>query len=419
MIGVIAFARGYRPDFTTGSLIPTGIIATSSSPRASKVYLNGVLKGVTDLNLTLPPGDYNVEVKRDGYHTWSKNIKLKGELVAIVDPVLFPINPSLSPLTNLGIVKAVAVDSTDNVLLFSETGDELKDGIYMFEASKRPLSFLPPLQTLILKKNIPISGEFHLKDSIVTFSPDYKQMIIEFPLAAEGDEKQSFSFIFSTNGENQTPFDTTVSKDSVLEAWTQEATQQNIKVLQTFPPDIAKIASDSFHMIGFSPDKTKLLYSPKESLELPRIIDPPLIASNQTQEERTIQKGKIYVYDKKEDKNFPISYNIDKDTNVTNPSSTPSLVRGSTGITPTPVPLDFDTANLPPVLWYVDSKHLIFSDGKQISAADYDGTNRKTVYSGPFDKSFIITTQDGKITVLANLNPANNPLPDLYLVGIR
>jgi hypothetical protein len=81
LAGFIGYSRGYRFDFEKKSILPTGIIATSSSPRASKVYVNGVLKGVTDLNLTLPPDRYFIEVKKEGYSTWSKEISLKGELV--------------------------------------------------------------------------------------------------------------------------------------------------------------------------------------------------------------------------------------------------------------------------------------------------------------------------------------------------
>jgi hypothetical protein len=50
---------------------------------------------------------------------------------------------------------------------------------------------------------------------------------------------------------------------------------------------------------------------------------------------------------------------------------------------------------------------------------DYDNSNRQAVYSGPFEANFFTTTSDGKIIVLANLNPEGNKLPDLYLVGIR
>lgn len=418
-IAVIAFARGYRPDLSTGSLTSTGIIATSSSPRASKVYVNGILKGVTDLNLTLAPGKYNVEVKRDGYHTWNKEITLRGELVAIVDPVLFPLNPSLTPLTNLGVVKAVNIENSHKVLIFTETGDPLKDGIYTFDTNQRSLSLFPPLSPIILKSDIPVVIPFNLKDSIVYFSPDYKKMIVEFVSFDELGGETKYAYMFNTNGENQAPLETTASKQNVLDAWEQEKAEQNIKILQTFPKEIAKIASDSMQVVSYSPDKKKFLYKAKQDIELPVIKQ--LIASNQTAEARSLKKDNLYVYDKEEDKNFAVPFNTDYEGDLLHtpaPTLTKPFVPRNMTMSPTPTPMIDDT-ELPPILWYFDSKHLILMENSRVSAMDYDGTNRKTVYSGPFSKSFLVNTADGKIVVLANLNPENNPLPDLYLVGIR
>jgi len=413
ILAVIAYARGYRPDLSSGTLTPTGIIATSSSPRASKVYVNGDLKGVTDLNLTLPPGMYNVEVQRDGYHTWSKEIKLKGELVAVVDPVLFPINPSLTPLTNLGVIKAVAVDDTEKVLLFTETGDPLKDGVYLFESNRRPLSFLPPLTPIILKKDIPVSSEYSFSDSVVYFSPDYKQMVIQIKPALQ---TEPFSYLFSVDGENQTPLDTTQSIDNLLAAWDKERTQQNLKILSTFPKEMVKVASDSMQVISFSPDKKKILYKTERNIALPQ-FKKPVISSNQSPETRELKKGELYVYDKEEDRNYKIPYNIQYQGSILK-KNTPTPAR-NISLIPSPTPLAAELTEIPPINWYYDSKHLIMSEKKIISAMDYDGTNRKTVYSGPFEEKFLVNTADGKIIVLSNLNPENNPYPDLYLVGIR
>ena len=126
---IIAFARGYRIDLKKQSLTSTGIIAVSAYPKAAKVYINGQLKGVSDINLTLPPGTYEVEVNKDGYTNWKKTVILKGELVLVLDVLLYPLNPSLSPLTNLAVSRAFAVPQSDKILLFSEQEDKLKDEV--------------------------------------------------------------------------------------------------------------------------------------------------------------------------------------------------------------------------------------------------------------------------------------------------
>ena len=369
LVTVIGYARGYRFDFEEKSLKSTGIISATSNPKAAKIYINGQLKGVTDTNLTLPPDNYLVEIKKDGYTSWSKKINLKGELVINVDPVLFPVNPSLSPLTNLGIVKAVVTEDGDKIVIIAA------DAIYLFDAGKKTLPFFPPLNKIVSLSLIP--GIVDFTDTKVTFSPDQKQAIFEF------DQN---SYLLSLQEDNLNPLEVTLSKDTLIEAWQKEKIKNFNKILETFPKDFDKIASDSFDIISFSPNETKVLYQAKEDVELPVMIKPVLIATNQTPEERSIKKGKTYVYDLKEDKNF---------------------------ISPAFDPL---VSNLK---WYYDSRHLIIEENKKISIIDYDDTNKQTVYSGPFESSFFNPTSDGKIIVLINLNSQVNELPDLYLVGIR
>jgi len=384
LVLVIAYARGYRLDFNNKALSSTGIIAVSAYPKAAKVYLNDELKGVTDLNMpSLLPGNYKVEVKKDGYTTWRKNITLKGELVESLDVLLFPLNPSLTPLTNLGITHAIAIGQTDRYLLFSQNDSVEKDGIYVFDPSKRAISFLPPLKLIVLKSNLP--AELDFREITVNFSPDFKEAIVDFNATA--------SYLLTLDDLNSQPLDVTNSKETLLLAWQKEKQQEIAKIFETFPKEIGKIATDSFQVVAFSPDKTKILYQAKNNFVLPLAITPPMIAANQTPEARTLEKDFLYVYDKKEDKNFLIS----------------NFKPASRG--------EFQISNS--ILWYYDSQHLVINEEKKITVIDYDGQNKQTVYSGPFENYFLGTTTDGTLLVLTNLNGQINPLPDIYAVGIR
>jgi len=378
----IAFARGYRPDFKEKSFVSTGIVTVTSNPKSAQVYINGALKGVTDLNLHLTPGKYKVEVKKDGYQTWEKEITLKGELVVSLYPYLFPINPSLSPQTNIGVKKAVPIDQSGKVLLFVENGNEEKDGFYLFDSARRGLSFFPPLK-LILKKNQLtgwLGADFNLSDAEIFFSPDYKQMIARWP---------DFAVLINVDEENQSPFDVTASYQTLISAWEKEKTEQQIKILETYGKEMVKIASDSFAMISFSPDENKILYQAKKSTILPSFLKNPLPSTNQTPETRELKPNRLYVYDKKEDRNYELKLSEKE--------------------------LKIDQS----LFWYPDSRHLVAVKEKKIVIVDYDGTNEQTVYSGPFEQNFVTVTPEGKLIILANLNPEANQLGDLYLVGIK
>lgn len=386
LIVIIAYARGYRLDIQKGTVTSSGIIAISSSPQTAQVYVNSVLKGVTDLHLTLPYGKYSIEVKKEGYSSWKREVVLKGELVVTADATLFPLNASLTPLTTIGISKVISIDKTDKALLFVENGDVEKDGIYVFDQTKRTFSLFPPLKLLASKKLFP--EDIHLKDVSVLFSPDFKQGIMVFK---RGED--SISYLLSLEEENMQLFEVTSSQTSLEKAWDEERVLETARLLEIFPKNFAKIASDSFHIISLSLDKSKILYESKQDIELPIVIKPRLVAVNQTPEVRLIQSNKLYVYDRKEDKNYSISLSE---------ASEKMRQAGDTVL-----------------VWFPDSRHLVEHEGDKISVVEFDNTSRQIIYSGPHEGSFFDVTSDGKLLILANLNPQFNKTPDIYAVGIK
>jgi len=386
LIATIAYARGYRLDIQRGTMTSTGIIAISSSPQTAQVYVNGVLKGVTDLHLTLAHGKYLIEVKKEGYTTWKKEVTLKGELVVTADATLFPLNASLTPLTTIGISQVVSIDNTDKELLFVENGEVDKDGIYVFDQTKRAFSLFPPLKLLVSKKLFP--EDISLKNASVLFSPDYKQGIV---VLKRGEDP--ISYLISLEDETTQLFEVTSSQVSLEKAWDTERTLETARLLEIFPREFAKIASDSFHLISLAPDKSKILYQAKQQITLPYVIIPRLAAANQTAEERSIQLDELYVYDRKEDRNYHISL-----------SEASSKMK---------------QAGVQVLAWYSDSRHLVEHENDKISIVEFDDTSKQIIYSGPHEGSFFDVTSDGKLLILANLNPQFNKTPDIYAVGIR
>jgi len=374
---IIIYIRGYRINLQKKTVTATGIVAISSNPKAAKVYVNKELKGVTDLNLNLIPGEYYVEVKKEGYTSWQKKVKIKGELVVTLDALLFPINPYFSPLTNLGVKKAFPLDQTGKILLYIEKNDLEKDGFYILNIDKQPISFFEPLKLILKKNNLPYDN-IDLKTISFDFSPDFKEAILNLK------EK---SYFISLEKENQSVFDITNSKEKLIDYWQKEKEKNTQKILETFKEDFVKIATESFKLISFSPDNSKVFYQAKKSLNLPIIIRPRLPSTNPTKEERMLKKDFLYVYDKKEDKNYEIgNWKMEKENSF---------------------------------MWYPDSKRLLVNEKGKISVFDYDGENKKVIYSGPYEKDFFLVSSSGNLILLINFNPENNPEPDIYEVDIK
>lgn len=81
---------GYDVDRKTGKVIQNGLVYFSAKPVGADVYINGERKGTTDLRIALPEGDYSIELRRQGYISWKKDLRLEGgSIEQLVYPYLF------------------------------------------------------------------------------------------------------------------------------------------------------------------------------------------------------------------------------------------------------------------------------------------------------------------------------------------
>ena len=91
---VIFYSQGYRFDFETRKIVQTGGIYLRTSQRNAEIYLNGKLKDTTSIFTNsclienLLPKTYSIEIKKEGYHTWQKNLEVKEKQVAEAKNVL-------------------------------------------------------------------------------------------------------------------------------------------------------------------------------------------------------------------------------------------------------------------------------------------------------------------------------------------
>ncbi len=85
-------ANGYDINRKNGQVIQNGLVFVDSKPVVSNISVNGVNKGQTNQRLILQAGQYHMQLKRDGFRSWKKDINLDGGGVEHVTyPFLFPI----------------------------------------------------------------------------------------------------------------------------------------------------------------------------------------------------------------------------------------------------------------------------------------------------------------------------------------
>lgn len=99
----VLYSQGYRIDFEARKIIRTGGIFLKIQPRQANVYIDGKLKKKTDflfdsvLIENLLPKKYRIEIKKEGFHSWTKTLEVREKEVSEAkNIILFPQNPEFS-----------------------------------------------------------------------------------------------------------------------------------------------------------------------------------------------------------------------------------------------------------------------------------------------------------------------------------
>ncbi len=392
-IAVIAYGRGYRLDFKKTSLTPTGLLSVTSDPIGAQVYVDGNLKTATNNSINLEPNWYTIRIAKEGYQPWEKKVRLQGEVVSRADAYLFPTNPSLSPLTTIGIESPqLSPDGTKIAYIVTTTKHDnstKRAGLWAYALTEGPLGRNRDPQLVGA-----LTPTFDLLAATLIWSPDSNQILALTPNQQarlyRTDRLDSFQ-------------DATYTKQSLLADWMAERLLKERQKLAAFPQPIIDVATTSAKIIAFSPDETKLLYEATASATIPQGITPALIGTNATEQSRSIEPGKLYVYDSHEDKNFFV---LDK-------KELPQPVPAPKSAVPA-APALF------PVSWLPTNKHLILTLPGKIDIMEYDRTNWITVYAGPFVEGFLVPWPNAsRLVIMTNLNPSAGATPNLYTVNLR
>ena len=393
---VIAYGRGYRLDFTNKSFGTTGLFAVTSDPTGAQIFIDAKPKGATNTNLNIAPGWYTVTIVKNGFQPWEKRMRVQGEVLTRVDPMLFSSNPSLFALTSTGVMNPTL--SPDGTKLgydvpeapIATMGAQMvsRAGIWVLDLVDKPLGMNRDARQIVKKEQLDTDG------AVLVWSPDSKQIL----LTTQTNE----SYLLESDRTNDVP-KFVVDLPALFKDWEELRQAKSKEKLLSLKEDAMHVATASMKILSFSPDETKILYEASQSATLPILIDPPLIGTNPTEEVRTIKQGNLYVYDVKEDRNYAIS--AVQPIKITPPANQQPAISNQ---------------QLSPIQWLPTSRHLLITGKDKVEVMDCDGTNRKTVYAGPFWDGFVAPWGNaGRIVILTNLNPAAQTANNLYAVNIR
>jgi hypothetical protein len=120
-------AYGFGVDRKTGEVIQNGLVFVDSAPDGAGIYIDGQqYKDQTNTRLALAAGEYNLEVRKDGYRDWKRSFSLEGGTVErFYYPLLVPTELKQNELATYDQAPAFATESPDRRWGMVSRGDSL------------------------------------------------------------------------------------------------------------------------------------------------------------------------------------------------------------------------------------------------------------------------------------------------------
>lgn len=97
---ILFYAWGYSFDWESKKPVLTGGLYLRSIPKEAKIYLNNKNEKETPSFVKrLLPKNYQVQIEKDGFHSWQKNLKIESGLVTEVKNILLvPVQPEIEEI---------------------------------------------------------------------------------------------------------------------------------------------------------------------------------------------------------------------------------------------------------------------------------------------------------------------------------
>lgn len=382
-IGITFYARGYRLNPQNGQVAEHGILVLKSHPDPAEIYINGELETVTNATIDLEPGTYDVEVRKEGFHTWQKRLTIKKEEVTEATAHLYRTAPSLSAITFSMAADPVASDDFTKIAyaVYPDPAREDKEGLWIIETVNLPIGFNRDPRRVT-------NGD--LSEAEWEFSPDGREILLTIG--------QSTYLLDSGEYTSQTQrVNISTQVEEIRADWEEKRMLDLKESLKQLPDELEKDMAEYATDVVFSPDEDMVIYRAAADFNISSELIPPLPGASNQKQAREVKTGGIYIYDIKEDRNYLIeeeSQNI----SISNKRQTST------------------TQNMS---WFPTSRHLIYSLENQIVIMDYDGTNRVTVYQGPYNSPNAFPSVGiDRMIILTDLGATTNPT-NLYTLGIK
>ncbi len=170
---------GFDVNRKTGEVIQNGLVFVDSAPDGAQIGINGSPQAEhTNTRLTLPEGNYSIEINKPQYRVWKKSFELKGGSIERFNyPTLFLNNLISDDLQSFGAPITFYSQSPDRRWLLIGEKNNLKS-MTEYDLNTRQ-NELPVSQNITLPEALftPATGNHSL--SVVEWSTDNNELLVK------------------------------------------------------------------------------------------------------------------------------------------------------------------------------------------------------------------------------------------------
>lgn len=189
---------GFDVDRKTGEVIQYGLVYTDSAPDKATIYVNGEpQKNLTNTRLSLQEGKYTMEIKKDGYRDWNKQLEVKGgEVIRLVYPMLIPTNLEELEISALGNNKEILrTQSPDRRYMLLQINGTISNFTEYDLRTLQGTDKLPVSRAISFPSGLFTNGKNTDKLEVVEWSNDNNHVLIKHTFDMTGSTATDYEFI--------------------------------------------------------------------------------------------------------------------------------------------------------------------------------------------------------------------------------
>lgn len=100
----------YALRLTLPRLVKEGTLRLASTPAGARIFLNGESRGITPLELKIPPGEHMLKLSLENHQEWEERIR-------IAEGRDYPVNVTLKPIVRESVLSLTSVPSNASVFI--------------------------------------------------------------------------------------------------------------------------------------------------------------------------------------------------------------------------------------------------------------------------------------------------------------